>query len=232
MTKGGLNVSNRMVEFRANGRTASGYLSLPQQPGPGIVVVQEWWGLVGHIKDLADRFAAEGFVALAPDLYNGEVTKSPDDAGKMLMALNIGEAAKDMKGAAEYLLDLDEVNPKKVGILGFCMGGQLALYAATEFPQQFSASVDFYGIHPNAQIDPSKLQVPVQAHFGKRDHTVPEESARALVESIEASGKSIEAHFYDADHAFFNDTRPEVHNREAAALAWTRTLAFLRQHLK
>jgi carboxymethylenebutenolidase len=112
------------------------------------------------------------------------------------------------------------------------MGGQLALYAATEFPGHFSAGIDFYGIHPNARIDPSKLEVPIQAHFGKRDHTVPEESARALVESIEVSGKSIDAHFYDADHAFFNDTRPEVHNREAAALAWTRTLGFLRQHLK
>jgi len=221
-----------MVEFRANGRTAAGYLSLPEQPGPGIVVVQEWWGLVGHIKDLADRFAAEGFVALAPDLYNGEVTKSPDEAGKMLMALNIGEAAKDMRGAGEYLLGLDEVSPKKVGILGFCMGGQLALYAATEFPEQFSAAIDFYGIHPNARIDPAKLQVPVQAHFGKRDNTVPEESARALVKEIEKTGKSVDAHFYDADHAFFNDTRPEVHNREAAALAWTRTLEFLRQHLK
>ncbi len=225
-------MSNRLVEFRANGRTASGYLSLPRHPGPGIVVVQEWWGLVEHIKELADRFASEGFVALAPDLYDGIATKSPDEAGKMLMALNIGEAAKDMKGAAEHLLGRDEVKPKKVGILGFCMGGQLALYAATEFPGQFSAGIDFYGIHPNAQIDPSKLQVPVQAHFGKRDHTVPEESARALVGSIEARGKSIDAHFYDADHAFFNDTRPEVHNREAAALAWTRTLEFLRKHLK
>jgi carboxymethylenebutenolidase len=221
-----------MVEFRANGRNASGYLSLPDRSGPGIVVVQEWWGLVGHIKDLADRFAAEGFVALAPDLYDGTVTKSPDEAGKLLMALNIGEAAKDMRGAAEYLLGLDEVNPKKVGILGFCMGGQLALYAATEFPEQFSAGIDFYGIHPNAQINPSKLEVPIQAHFGKRDYSVSEASARELVESIEASGKSIEAHFYDADHAFFNDTRPEVHNRQAAELAWTRTLEFLRQHLK
>lgn len=220
-----------MVEFRANGRTAEGYLSVPEKPGPGLLVIQEWWGLVDHIRDLTDRFAAEGFVALAPDLYHGDMTKSPDQAGKMLMALNIGEAAKDMRGAASYLLSLEEVQPKKVGAIGFCMGGQLALYAATEFPEQISAGVDFYGIHPNAQINPEKLRVPILAHFAKRDDNVPEERARALVESIESAGGSIEAHFYDADHAFFNDTRPEVYDPEAATLAWNRTLEFLRRNL-
>lgn len=224
-------MTSRMVEFKANGRTANGYLSLPDKPGPGLLVIQEWWGLVDHIKDLADRFAREGFVALAPDLYHGDMTKSPDKAGKMLMALNIGEAAKDMRGAAKYLLGLDEVQPKKVGAMGFCMGGQLALFAATEFPQQISAGVDFYGIHPNAQIDPAKLEVPILAHFARRDQTVPEETARGLIESIESAGGSIEAHFYDADHAFFNDTRPEVYDRDAASLAWTRTLEFLRRNL-
>lgn len=224
-------MTNRMVEFRANGRMANGYLSLPAKPGPGVVVIQEYWGLVDHIKSLANRLAEEGFVALAPDLYDGTKTKSPDEAGKMLMALNIGEAAKDIRGAAQYLLDLEETQPKKVAAIGFCMGGQLALYAATEFPKEISAAVDFYGIHPNAQIDPAKLEVPILAHFAKRDSYVPEASARALVDSIESHGKSIEAHFYDADHAFFNDTRPEVHNREAAAVAWTRTLDFLRSHL-
>jgi carboxymethylenebutenolidase len=102
-----------MVEFRANGRMASGYLSLPTSPGPGLIVIQEWWGLVDHIKDLADRFAAEGFVTLAPDLYHGDMTRSPDKAGKMLMALNIGEAAKDMSGAAAYLLEQELVQPKR-----------------------------------------------------------------------------------------------------------------------
>ncbi|MEO5588657.1 MAG: dienelactone hydrolase family protein [Gemmatimonadaceae bacterium] len=221
----------RMVDFAINGRTAAGYLSLPENPGPGLLVIQEWWGLVDHIKDLADRFAGEGFVALAPDLYRGDMTTSPDRAGKMLMALSIAEAGKDICGAAKYLQALDEVKPKKVGALGFCMGGQLALYAATEFPTDISAAVDFYGIHPNAQIDPDKLQVPVLGHFAKRDDSTPEEQARALVQSLESRGKSIEAHFYDADHAFFNDTRPEVFDADASALAWTRTLAFLRTHL-
>ena len=224
-------MTSKMVEFKANGRTASGYLSLPDKPGPGLLVIQEWWGLVDHIKDLADRFAAEGFVALAPDLYHGDMTKSPDKAGKMLMALNIGEAAKDMRGAARYLLGLEEVEPKKVGAMGFCMGGQLALYAATEFPDEISAGVDFYGIHPNAQVDPRKVKVPILAHFAKRDQSVPEESARELVRSIESAGGSIEAHYYDADHAFFNDTRPEVYDAKASDEAWTRTIEFLRRNL-
>jgi carboxymethylenebutenolidase len=221
-----------MVEFRANGRTANGYLSLPAKRGPGILVIQEWWGLVDHIKDLADRFAAEGFVALAPDLFHGDMTKSPDQAGKMLMALNIAEAGKDLSGAAAFLLEHPDVEPKKVAALGFCMGGQLALFAATKFPDQISAAVDFYGIHPKVEIEPSTLKGPVLAHFGKRDKSVPAETANALIDSIKASGKSIEAHFYDADHAFFNDTRPEVYDKKSAELAWQRTLAFLNSALR
>jgi carboxymethylenebutenolidase len=225
-------MSGEMVEFRANGRMASGYLSLPEKPGPGVLVIQEWWGLVDHIKNLADRFAAEGFVALAPDLYHGDMTKSPDQAGKMLMALNIGEAGKDMRGAAQYLLARDDVQPKKVGAVGFCMGGQLALFAAAEFPEEVSAAVDFYGIHPNVKINPENLSGPVLGHFGTRDKSVPESSVKALVDSVRSHGKSMEAHFYDADHAFFNDTRPEVYNPEAAKLAWERTLEFFRKSLR
>src|ERR671914_2933910 len=121
-----------MVSFPANGRPAGGYLALPASDrGPGVLVIQEWWGLVDHIKDLADRFAREGFVALAPDLYHGERTKSPDQAGKLFMALNIAETAKDLRGAATYLRDRKDVQPKKVAAVGFCMGGQLALFGAT-----------------------------------------------------------------------------------------------------
>ena len=224
-------MSGKMIEFPANGRTTAGYLALPAQPGPGLILIQEWWGLVDHIRDLADRFAAEGFVVLAPDLFHGDMTKSPDQAGKLLMALNIAEAGKDIRGAAQYLLGLKEVEPRRVGVLGFCMGGQLALFAGTEFPEEISAAVDFYGIHPKVVISPEKLRVPVLAHFAKRDKSVPEMDARALVERLTAAGKSIEAHFYDADHAFFNDTRPEVYSPEAATLAWSRTLTFLKTHL-
>src|SRR5688500_14434675 len=130
-----------MVTFPANGRTAGGYLAKPPSGrGPGLIVIQEWWGLVDHIKDLTDRFSREGFVALAPDLYHGERTKSPDQAGKLFMALNIAETAKDLRGAAAYLRSLPDVQPKKDATVGFGMGGQLALFGATAHPDVIDAA--------------------------------------------------------------------------------------------
>jgi carboxymethylenebutenolidase len=222
----------RMVSFRANGRAADGYLATPRGGrGPALVVMQEWWGLVEHIKDLCERLSHEGFFALAPDLYHGEKAKSPDEAGKLMMAMTIADAAKDMRGAADYLIGLDGVAPKKVASIGFCMGGQLALYAACEFPELFVAAVDFYGVHPQVKPDLSRLSGPVQFHFANHDKSTPPDKANALVEAIRNAGKDVEAHFYEAKHAFFNDARPEVYDAEAAKLAWERTLAFLRQNL-
>jgi carboxymethylenebutenolidase len=224
-------MSGQLIEFPAHDRTASGWLSLPPSgQGPGLLVIQEWWGLVDHIKDVTDRFAAAGFVALAPDLYHGESTTSPDEAGRKLMALDIDRAGHDLRGGADYLLGLPAVSPKKVGALGFCMGGQLALHAATAHAQ-ISACVDFYGIHPNVHPNFAKLRGPVQAHFGNDDAFVTPDSARALVHEIEAAGGKVEAHFYAAGHAFFNDSRPEAYSTEHASVAWERTLAFLRANL-
>lgn len=221
-----------MIEFKANGRTAPGYLAKPSSgKGPGIIVIQEWWGLVDHIKDVADRFAAEGFVALAPDLFHGERTTDPDEAGRKMMALDIAEAGKDLSGAAQHLLDLPEVEPKKVAALGFCMGGQLALYAGAEHHDKISAAVDFYGIHPSVDLEFSKLQIPLLGHFGKKDHFVSEDAAKDLIAKINAAGNEIETHFYDTGHAFFNDSRPEAYSQADAKLAWDRTLSFLRKHL-
>jgi carboxymethylenebutenolidase len=225
-------MQGQMIEFRANGRMTPGYLNAHAGTGSGLIVVQEWWGVVDHIKQLADRFAAEGFIALAPDLYHGKQTKSPDEAGKLLMALNIAEAATDLRGAADYLLALPSVRPKKVGAVGFCMGGQLALFAAQEHPDRISAAVNFYGIHPKVPIDPAKLRVPVLAHFGRGDQSVKEADARALAARYQAAEASFEAHFYDAGHAFFNDARPQVFDQPSADLAWQRTLDFLRAHLR
>lgn len=222
----------QLLQFPANGHTTAGYLALPESgSGAGILVIQEWWGLVDHIKDLCDRFAGEGFVALAPDLYHGTATKSPDEAGKLFMALNIARAGADLRGAADALLARPEVTSKRVGVVGFCMGGQLALYAAVEYPDRIGAAVDFYGVHPNVRIDPARLRVPVQAHFATRDTSVKTADARALVAKIGAAGGSIEAFYYDCDHAFFNDTRPTVYHQQNAAEAWRRTLHFLRQQV-
>src|SRR5215510_8909596 len=148
-------MAGKMVEFAANGGKTEGYLATPAAgKGPGVLVIQEWWGLVGHIKKVADRFAAEGFTALAPDLYHGKTASEPDTAGKLFMALNIGQAEKDLRGANTYLLA--QSSTKKVGVVGFCMGGQLALFAATLNPA-IGACVNFYGVHPNVKPDYSKL---------------------------------------------------------------------------
>jgi carboxymethylenebutenolidase len=218
-----------MVEFRANGGTASGYLSLPASGhGAAVLVLQEWWGLVGHIKAVADRFAAAGYVALAPDLYHGESAQSPDDAQRLLMALDMPRTAQALRGGAEYLLGLDQVTPKRVGAVGFCMGGQLALYAATAHPDVVHAVVDFYGVfNPRVPVDIATLVAPVQAHFGAHDTSVPRDKAAALMASISSTGVRCESYEYDAGHAFFNDERAVVYNAAAAALAWERTLAFL-----
>lgn len=221
-----------MVRFAANGRGAEGYLSLPPGgTGPGVLVIQEWWGLVDHVRDVADRFAAAGFVALAPDLYHGERTTSPDQAEKLFMALDIARAGKELHGAAEFLRAHEAVAPRRVGVVGFCMGGQLALFAACEHPEAVDAAVDFYGIHPKVALDTSRLRAPVLAHFGKHDASIPLDRAEALIEEIRGRGVPAEMHVYDAGHAFLNDQRPNAYDADAARLAWDRTLGFLRAHL-
>jgi len=221
-----------MVEFPFAGGNTGGYLASPKQgSGPGVIVIQEWWGLVDHIKDLCDRFAQEGFVALAPDLYHGKLTKSPDEAGKLMMAMRIDEAERDLSAAAQYLLTLDSTTSDKVGVVGFCMGGALALYTATKNPQ-IGASVVFYGGHPKVKPDLPNLHAPVLGLYGEKDRSVTPASAHELERQVKALGKQIEVKVYPgADHGFFNDMRPEVYNAEAAADAWRRTLAFLRENL-
>lgn len=209
-----------------------GYLALPASgSGQGVIVLQEWWGLVPHIKEVADRFAAAGYVALAPDLYEGETATSPDEAGRRLMALNIEQTAQKLQTAADYLLNLDAVTSNKLGVVGFCMGGQLALLAAT-VSQSIGAVVDFYGIHPNVHPDFSKLAAPVLGIFGENDTSVPPATVKQLESQIQQAGGAIETHIYpNTSHAFFNNTRPEVYNAEAAADAWNKTLNFFQTHL-
>lgn len=221
-----------MVQFPFAGGATGGYLAVPEQgSGPGVIVLQEWWGLVDHIKDVCDRFAAEGFVALAPDMYHGKSTKSPDEAGKLMMALRIDEAERDLSAAVNYLETQDSTSSAKVGVVGFCMGGALALYAASK-NSKIGACVVFYGIHPNVKPDLPKLHAPVLGNYGEKDHSVPPAVVHELEQKLKALGKQVDMKIYkDADHAFFNDTRPEVYDADAAADAWQRTIAFLRQHL-
>jgi len=222
-----------MVKFSSNGGEVEGYLAVPEKGnGPGVVVIQEWWGLVDHIKNVCDRFAAAGYVALAPDLYHGRIARSPDEAGKLMMALRIEETEKDLRGAIQFLLDHDTSTGSKVAIIGFCMGGALSLYAATKNPH-VGACVVFYGGHPNVKPDLPNLQAPLLGIYAGRDRSVTPESARELERQLKALGKSVEVHIYpDADHAFFNDERPEVYNEKAAADAWRRVLEFFAKHLR
>jgi carboxymethylenebutenolidase len=222
-----------MVTFPANGRTGAGYLARASAAGaPGVVVIQEWWGLNDNIKRIADRLAAAGYTALAPDLYHGKVVPNsePDEAGKLLMALNIDEAAKDLRGAITYLRDL---TGKPIGTIGFCMGGALSLFAACENPDAVAACVDFYGGHPKVRYNLAALKAPVLGLFAERDDFVTPEAVRTLDRQLSELGKPHEFHIYPgADHAFFNDDRPEVYHPQAAADAWRKVLAFYAAHLR
>jgi len=223
-----------MIEFPSNGSTDDGYLATPLSgEGPGVVVIQEWWGLVDHIKDVCDRFAAEGFVALAPDLYHGAKVAEPDEAAKKMMALQLDRAGRDMSGAVDEVASRS--NGNGVGVVGFCMGGGLALMLASQRPDKVRAVVPFYGVVPwqGAQPDYAALSGAVLGHFAGRDESASPEAARALVRTLRDAGKrDVNIHIYtEADHAFFNDTRPEVYDPEASELAWRRTIEFLHSHI-
>jgi len=224
-----------IITFPSNGSEGQGYLAVPPSgEGPGVVVIQEWWGLVPHIEDVCDRFGAAGFVALAPDLYHGTKVKvsEPDEAGKEMMALQLDRAGKDMSGA------VDEAKKRsggaKVGVVGFCMGGGLALVLATQRPDAVKACVPFYGVipWPDAQPDYTPMRAAVLAHIAELDGFFGPDAADALEAHLKGLGKDVEFHHYaGADHAFFNDTRPEVYDTAASALAWERTIAFLHDRL-
>jgi carboxymethylenebutenolidase len=220
------------IQYTTNELTRSAYLARPAGKGPGVVVIQEWWGLVPHIERVTDRFAQAGFVALAPDLYHGRQARSPDEAGKMMMSLKIDDAARDLAGAIDFLRSLPEVTGTKVGTVGFCMGGALSLYAACR-NADVGACVVFYGGHPNVKPDLPSLQAPVLGIYAGKDTFVTPAAVADLDRQLTALEKRHEFHTYPAQqHAFFNDTRPEVHDPHAAADAWNKTIDFLRAELK
>jgi carboxymethylenebutenolidase len=219
-----------IVSFKSNGGTAEGYLAKPSGKAPGVVVIQEWWGLNDNIKGIADRFAQAGYVALAPDLYHGKIAAEPDEAMKMMMAMKMDEAAKDMSGAFDYLKSNDACTGK-IGSVGFCLGGGLSLYVSTLRPMD--ATVIYYGALPGVQPDLSKLKGPVLGHYAENDDWASPAAAKALEDQIkQAAGVSTEFHIYPGTHhGFFNDTRPDVHAPDASKQSWDRTLAFYKQHL-
>ncbi|MFM7744935.1 MAG: dienelactone hydrolase family protein [Actinomycetota bacterium] len=218
------------VSFKSNGTMGQGYLA--DGGGPGVIVIQEWWGLVPHIKAVADRFAAEGFTALAPDLYHGVAASEPDEAGKLMMAMKLDKAGKDLSGAVDYLQE--RTGRKKVGVVGYCMGGGLTLVLACQRPDAVAAAAPFYGVIPwaDAQPDWNAISAVVEGHYAEHDAFASPEAARALEADLKGRGKNATFHIYPrTHHAFFNDDRPDVYDAAASKTSWTRVLALFRANL-
>lgn len=222
------------VKFEARGGgEVAGELALPSGggKGPAVVLLQEWWGVNDHIRSLLRRLAGAGFVAVAPDLYHGKTTKDPEEAGKLMTALDTLQAVKEIGGAVDFARAHERSNGH-VGVTGFCLGGALTLASACHI-EGLGAAVAFYGIPPADKVDFARATAPLLGHFASRDGWVTPERARQVQAQIAQHGKtSLRVEMYEADHAFVNDTRPDVYNAEAAAIAWVRSVDFLREHLR
>jgi carboxymethylenebutenolidase len=225
-------ISGRMtntqrVTFPSSAGEASGVLVTPDQPAtgksPAIVVLQEWWGINDQIQGVAERYAAAGFVAIVPDLYHGKLAKDADEAGKMMKALDFGKAVQEIAGAVAFVRDRSS---GKVAVTGYCLGGALAFASAVQI-RGLSAVVPFYGLP--GDLDWTKIDAPVQAHFASHDEWATVAGAQKIKAAIKAP---MELHVYDAQHAFANESRPDVYHAEAARQAWDRALAFVRSHTK
>ncbi len=218
-----------LLEFISAGRPGPAYLARPAQPGPAVLVIQEWWGLNDQIKAVADRFAGEGFYALAPDLYHGEVAQAPDQARRLAMQLALNQAADDLSGAVDLLIA--ESSQPRISVVGFCMGGGLTLSLAVH-RSEVAAAVPFYGIPRDAaELDWSKLQAKVLGHYGEQDSGIPVSAVLELREKLRTLGKDAELRVYpDAGHAFFNE-QGRNYQEKASREAWEATLRFLRQVL-
>ena len=224
------------VSFPSGDATAHGYLAVPASgSGPGLVVIQEWWGLTEHIKDVTDRFAAEGFVALAPDLFGGPTTHDSAEAGQLMQDLPVDRAARDLSGAVDFLLGHDAVTSATVGAVGFCMGGGFVLVLAAQQGERIGAAVPFYGVGGYDQVDLAGVTAPVLGHFGGEDGFAPPEQVDALEAELREKSKGpVEIVRYDgAGHAFFNDENLlGTYQPELADQAWSRTLEFLRANVR
>lgn len=223
------------VSFSTNGETSEAYLALPDSGGgDGVIVMQEWWGLVDHITDVADRFADEGFVALAPDFFHGLKTDEPDEAQRLMSGLAMDRAAKDIQGAARYLVGRRDVTSVGVGAVGFCMGGSLALWSAA-IADEIKVAVGFYPAVPWERMRPdwgNYKNKCAMIHASEEDGTSTAPAIQQAQHGIEHAGGSVEVYDYPgSQHAFFNDQRLEVYDKDHAAKAWRRTVSLLKTRL-
>lgn len=227
----------KMIDYkRPDGQSVDGYLSEPTQShdAPGIVVIQEWWGLNDQIKGVADKLAAAGFRALVPDLYRGKLALEAREAEHLMKGLNFGDAAgQDVRGAVQYL---KSSGSSKAAVTGFCMGGALTVLAAANVPE-LDTAVIWYGVPPLEYVDAAKIKIPLLGHFAIRDTSFPIAQVDALEKKLQQAKVSFEFHRYDAKHAFANETADSKHlefikyNAKAAELAWSRTMEFLGKQL-
>jgi carboxymethylenebutenolidase len=227
-------MAGSMIEIDSAGGRLPAYLSLPpERSGPGVIVIQEWWGLVPHIRNVADRLATHGFVAVAPDLYHGAETTEPDEAARLVMELRLDQTAQELTATVDALLARPETTGGRVGVMGFCMGGGLALKLATLTPE-VAAVVSYYGFpRQGLEWDLSQIKGAVLYHQAEHDDDfAPDGLVSRMRAELDRAGVPATFHRYPGTtHAFFNDDRPSTYDAEAAALSWQRTLEFLRERL-
>ncbi len=218
----------RMISFsRPDGGSTQGYLAQAGGDRPGVIVIQEWWGLNDQICGVADRLARNGYNALAPDLYQGRVTQNPDEAGHMMEGLDFpGATHQDLRGATQHMTSL---SGGRVAVMGFCMGGALTIASAVHVPE-CDVAVCFYGIPPKEFADASAIGIPFQGHFAIQDDWCTPEAVDALEEDLKAGGVSYDLHRYDAEHAFFNEVS-DAYDVASARTSWERMSEFLSANL-
>jgi carboxymethylenebutenolidase len=225
------------ISFPSNGSEASGYLVRPDSgSGPGVLVIQEWWGLDSGIKEMASRLAAGGFVALAPDLYHGELAAHDemDKAGQLMQSMPPDRAARDMSGAIDYLAGLDDVTGSGIGVVGFCMGGMLSFLIAAARPDKVVAAVPFYGF-PQGDMEPdwTNLSASIRGHMAAHDDFFSPEAAAALEAKLQGMGKDVTLTVHpETGHAFMGPHNAlGTLNEEVAAAVWPQVLTFLHEKL-
>jgi carboxymethylenebutenolidase len=228
-------VRTRNVDLKVNGDGAYAFLAEPDDNArhPGMVLIQEWYGIEPHIRDLAQKLAAEGFVVAVPDLYHGKIATEPNDAQKMIMMIagNIDKAAREIIGALDTVKAMPNVEPKKPGLIGFCVGGLMTYVVASRYPD-LGAVVPFYagGYDPTPE-EVAKVNAPVLAFYGSRDDSIPMKQVKKIEHMYKAAVKYITVKVYNDGHAFINPSHG-MGNEKAAAEAWPLAVQFLKDKLK
>jgi len=228
-----MSLTTEMIEFGKNGDKVPAYMARPDDDAqhPGVIVIQEWWGLNEHIKDVTRRMAEAGYVAISPDLYRGQVAEEPDEARKLMMDLEREDALNDIEAGVNYLLEQDSVVPKSIGVMGFCMGGALSAWMSTK--DNVGACAIFYGNFRTDDMESAvqRVQAPFLGIFGEADAGIPIEGVKQLESLLDEHGKTHDINIYpDAPHAFFNDTR-QSYREDHAKDAWAKTLAWFEMYL-